>query len=295
VRTENERTDAELQVKLLERSIDRCARVIDEAVADRTIPSKRRARCNLRGSFVAPSVEPEVWRDHIALHRHGDTDARDRLVVQYEGHARALARRFYRQREPLDDLQQVALEALLLALERFDPEHRKPFFGFANPTIIGSLRRHYRDTGWAMRVPRRVHDLSSSLRDAREILTQDLGRTPSMAELADMMDLDEHEVEEVHTAMGARSLDSIDSTLGERDPADLIGREDRNLSLAENWVAVQQILEQLPDGDRELLHLYFAEELTQTQIAERTGVSQMHVSRSLTRILRQMRSHLPSD
>jgi RNA polymerase sigma-B factor len=216
-------------------------------------------------------------------------------VQHYEGHARSLAKRFYRQREPLEDLQQVALEALLLALQRFDPEHKKPFFGFANPTIIGSLRRHYRDIGWSVRVPRRVHDLASTMRDATELLNQDLGRPPTTDELADLMGISEAEVDQAQAAMAARSTDSLDAPLGERDPADVFGGEDKNLGLAENWVAVQQVLAILPDEDRTILQLYFVDELTQTEIAERTGVSQMHVSRALSRILRQMRSHLPTD
>lgn len=279
----------------LDRALRRCQTAVDEATARRTIPSKRRERGRWLGRAEAPSVEEDVWRDHVLLHRHDDRDARDRLVGHYQGHARSLAKRFYRQREPLEDLQQVALEALLLALQRFDPEHRKPFFGFANPTIVGSLRRHYRDIGWSVRVPRRVHDLASTMRDATELLTQDLGRPPTTTELADLMGIAEEEVDQAQAAMGARSPDSLDAPLGERDPADVFGAEDRNLGLAENWVAVQQVLTLLPDSDRELLHLYFAEELTQTEIAERTGVSQMHVSRSLSRILRQIRSHLPSD
>jgi RNA polymerase sigma-B factor len=279
----------------LDRALHRCQTAVDEATARRTIPSKRRERSHLFGQALAPSVEQDVWLDHVVLYRRRDEDARDRLVQHYQGHARSLAKRFYRQREPLEDLQQVALEALLLALQRFDPEHRKPFFGFANPTIVGSLRRHYRDIGWSVRVPRRVHDLASTMRDATELLTQDLGRPPTTTELADLMDIPETEVDQAQAAMGARSPDSLDAPIGDRDPADVFGAEDRNLGLAENWVAVQQVLALLPDEDRELLHLYFAEELTQTEIAERTGVSQMHVSRSLSRILRQIRSHLPAD
>ncbi len=278
-----------------EEALDRCRSVVDGAIAQRTIPTKLVERSRFQGTAPAASVEVEVWADHVAVKRRSDARARDRLVAHYGAHAQVLAKRFYRQREPLEDLQQVAMEALLLALERFDPEQRKPFFGFANPTIVGSLRRHYRDSGWSVKVPRRVHDLASTMRDSTELLTQDLGRVPTSAELADLMDVTSAEVERAQAAMGARSTDSIDVPLAGRSAGELFGEEDKQLSLAENWLAVQQALVHLTPEDRELLQLYFMEELTQTEIAQRTGVSQMHVSRSLARVLRQVRSHMRAE
>jgi RNA polymerase sigma-B factor len=292
---ESRSLERQRQLVELDRAVQRCRSTVDEAIARRTIPSKRREWSYFRGQTFESSVEDDVWRDHVALTRRRDEQARDRLVLHYEGHARSLAKRFYRQREPLEDLQQVALEALLLALQRFDPEHKKPFFGFANPTIIGSLRRHYRDVGWSVRVPRRVHDLASTMRDATELLNQDLGRPPTAKELADLMGIAESEVDQAQAAINARSTDSIDAPIGDQESADIFGAEDKNLGLAENWMAVQQVLAVLPETDRDLLQLYFFDELTQTEIAERTGVSQMHVSRSLSRILRQIRSHLPGE
>ncbi len=284
------------QPPTFDEALERCRSVVDGAIAQRTIPTKLVERPRFQGTTLASSVEMDVWADHVVVWRRSDARARDRLVRHYESHAHGLAKRYYRQREPLEDLQQVAMEALLLALERFDPEQRKPFFGFANPTIVGSLRRHYRDVGWSVRVPRRVHDVASTMRDSTDLLTQDLGRAPTTAELADLMGMPTAEVERALLAMGARSTDSIDAPLaGERPASELFGEEDKQLGLAENWLAVQQALVHLSTQDRELLQLYFMEEMTQTEIAERTGVSQMHVSRSLSRILRQVRSHVRSE
>src|SRR5690606_22259611 len=115
----------------------------------------------LAGSARRIAVDPDLWAMHVHYARHGDPEALQVLVDRYRPHAETQARRHYRRGEPIDDLTQVAMEALLLALRRFDPERRKPFLAFAKPTIVGSLRRHFRDAGWAIRVPRRVHELAS--------------------------------------------------------------------------------------------------------------------------------------
>jgi len=123
-----------------------------------------------------PAVDLPLWTVHVRYARRRDKRSLDQLVERYRAHAESQARRHYRRGEPIDDLTQVAFEALLLALRRFDPERRKPFLAFAKPTIVGSLRRHFRDAGWAIRVPRRVHELATPVRDAHELLTHDLGR-----------------------------------------------------------------------------------------------------------------------
>jgi RNA polymerase sigma-B factor len=179
----------------------------------------------------------------------------------------------------------------MLALQRFDPARSKPFLAFAHPTIVGSLRRHFRDAGWAIRVPRRVHELSSPVRDAQELLTHDLGRPPTSGEIADFIGVDQREVLEAMTAEDARVTTSLDAP----DPASglqaeqVIGRPDRGLVGIENRTALLQSLELLSDDDRELLRMYFVEEQTQSQIGEVLGCSQMQVSRLLRRAVRQLR------
>jgi RNA polymerase sigma-B factor len=277
----------------------RRALVASHAASDRarallTIPADRVERRWLAGDAVRPAVDVELWDLHVRYGRDRDEAVLITLVDRYRPHAEALARRHYRRGEPIDDLTQVAYEALMLALRRFDPGMSKPFLGFAKPTIVGSLRRHIRDTGWAIRVPRRVHELASPVRDAQELLTHDLGRPPSPGEVADFIGVDEREVLEAMTAGDARMTTSLDAP----DPASglqaeqVIGRPDRGFVGIENRTALVQSLDRLSDDDRELLQKYFVEERTQSQIAEVLGCSQMQVSRLLRQAVRQLRRHM---
>ena len=241
-----------------------------------------------------PAVERELWALHVRYARQGDAEALQALVEQYRGHAEAQARRHYRRGEPVDDLTQVAYEALLLALKRFDPDRRTPFLAFAKPTIVGSLRRHFRDAGWAIRVPRRVHELSTPVRDAQELLTHDLGRPPSPGEIADFIGVDEHEVLEAFTAEDARNTTSLDAS----DPVSglqteqVIGQPDRGFLGIENRTALRQSLELMSEADRDLLRQYFLEERTQSQIADVLHCSQMQVSRLLRKAIHRLRRHM---
>jgi RNA polymerase sigma-B factor len=267
---------------------------LDRAEADRTIP-RHRADPDERGDRSGPpAVDPEVWYLHVRFHRRRDTRARDLLVEEYQANARHLASRFYRHREPLDDLVQVAMEALLHALDRFDPGRRLPFLGFATPTIVGSLKRYYRDAGWLVRVPRRVHDLSGAIGAAVEVLTQDLGRAPRIGEIADLLDLSEIEVGDALGAFEARNVTSIDGpSPGSEGPLELAIGDDADLAVAEARVALGQAVELLERDEREVLHRYFLLELSQDQIAAQLGISQMQVSRMLGRVLKRLRGHLP--
>jgi RNA polymerase sigma-B factor len=244
-----------------------------------------------------PAVEMEVWKRHVRYARTREIADREALVERYADHAKALARRFYRNREALDDLEQVALEGLLMAIERFDPSRGMPFLGFANPTIIGCLKRYYRDAGWAVRVPRRVHELSRPLRDAQELLSQDLGRTPTPSEIADLLGLDEAVVRDAMLAESVRATGSLDLPAGEEGMSieHALGVYDPGLERVENRQALVESLRLLPEEDRELLQLYYGDQLTQSEIAGRLGVSQMQISRSLDRIVKRLRSHIPNN
>jgi RNA polymerase sigma-B factor len=266
----------------------------DHARALLTIPADKVERRWLAGEAVRPAVDAELWRLHVRYARDRDEDTLATLVERYRPHAEAQARRQYRRGEPIDDLTQVAYEALMQALRRFDPDRAKPFLAFAKPTIVGSLRRHFRDAGWSIRVPRRVHELASPVRDAQELLTHDLGRPPSPGEVADFIGEDEHEVLDALRAEEARVTTSLDAP----DPASglpaeqVIGRPDRGFVGIENRTALLQSLDRLSDEDRALLQMYFIEEHTQSQIAEVLGCSQMQVSRLLRRAVRQLRRHM---
>jgi RNA polymerase sigma-B factor len=266
----------------------------DRAHAMFTIPSDAVDRRWVDGRARRPAVDGPLWALHVRYARQEDADALQALVEHYRGHAEAQARRHYRRGEPVDDLTQVAYEALLLALKRFDPGRRTPFLAFAKPTIVGSLRRHFRDAGWAIRVPRRVHELSTPVRDAQELLTHDLGRPPSPGEIADFIGVDEHEVLEAFTAEDARITTSLDAS----DPASglqteqVIGLPDRGFLGIENRTALRQSLELMSQADRDLLRQYFLEERTQSQIAESLQCSQMQVSRLLRKAIHRLRRHM---
>jgi RNA polymerase sigma-B factor len=280
------------------RSSRRALRTLGEATerADTvlTAPTDTVDRDWIAGCSRRAAVDLDLWAMHVRYARRHDPEALQVLVDRYRPHAESQARRHYRRGEPIDDLTQVALEALLLALRRFDPERRKPFLAFAKPTIIGSLRRHFRDSGWAIRVPRRVHELATPVRDAQELLTHDLGRQPSPSEVADFVGVDEREVLDALAAEEARmtsSLDATDPTTGVQ-AEQTIGLPDRGFVGIENRTALQQSIELLSADDRELLELYFVEERTQSEIAGMLGCSQMQVSRLLRKAVRRLRRHM---
>src|SRR5262245_7249889 len=223
------------------------------------MPADKVERRWLSGAAVRPAVDAELWRLHVRYARDRDEHTLATLVERYRPHAEAQARRQFRRGEPIDDLTQVAYEALMQALRRFDPDRAKPFLAFAKPTIVGSLRRHFRDTGWSIRVPRLVHELSSPVRDAQELLTHDLGRPPSPGEVADFIGEDEHEVLDALRAEEARVTTSLDAP----DPASglpaeqVIGRPDRGLVGIENRTALMQSLDRLTGADRALIQMTY--------------------------------------
>jgi RNA polymerase sigma-B factor len=241
---------------------------------------------------VRPAVDLELWTRHVSYARRHDPAVLESLVNEYRGFAVGAAKRHYRRGEPLDDLMQVALEGLIRALDRFDPDRETPFLAFAKPTVVGTLRRHYRDVGWSVRVPRRVHELATPLRDATEWLCQDLGREPTVAELSDFLDVPEGEIRAARQASDARRTTPIEQA--EPAPAGdnpALAMTDRRLAAAENHTALEQCLERLSDDDRALVHSYYVEQRTQSEIADELGCSQMQVSRLLARVIRQLRVH----
>jgi RNA polymerase sigma-B factor len=265
---------------------------LDEREAATTVPVRSVPRSwPVADRPAMPAVDPSLWLLHVQWYRRRDPGVRRTLVAEYEAPTRNLARRYYRHREPLDDLVQVALEALLLALDRFEPERRIPFLGYASPTITGALKRHFRDVGWSVRVPRRAHELAAQLRSAADDLEQDLGRAPTASELADVVGIDEREVHDALRAADARNADSVDaSPMHDANPA--LAVEDRALHRSEDLIALRQALALVDPDDREVLLRYFVHQLSQDAIATELGVSQMHVSRTVARTLRVLRSHL---
>jgi RNA polymerase sigma-B factor len=269
------------------------ASVFDRRTAEATIP-----RGVDRDDHVdtRPAVDPDVWLLHVRLQDHDDDEALEALVDEYRPYALSIARRLSREGESLEDLQQVALEALVATLRRFDCRRGIPFPAFATPTIVGALKRHYRDYGWALRVPRAVHDITAPARAAAEALTMENGRVPTVAEVAHRMGVAEEDLLLAQEAVRARSTVSLDAparddgTRGVELPA-----ADEQLELADGRAALSAAIEHLDPRSRTVLGLYFFEEQSQSQIAERYGVSQMQVSRWISAALSRLRSRMRPD
>ncbi len=219
-------------------------------------------------------------------------ELRTELVEAHLDLAHALARRFANRGIPQDDLDQVAAYGLLQSVERFDPDRGIDFVAFASPTIIGELKRHFRDKGWAVRVPRRVQELHLRLNALVAELTHEQGRSPTIAELATAARSSEEEVIEAMEAALVYRSEPFDPPGGGEVGAGRrseIGAEDLRLFDAENRVVVEALVADLPPRDQLLIRLRFYEDMTQAEIAARLGISQMHVSRLLSRCLDDLR------
>jgi RNA polymerase sigma-B factor len=220
--------------------------------------------------------------------------AREQLVRRYQPLADLLARRYCGRGETAADLVQVAYVGLLKAINGFRPEYGVPFGGYAVPTILGELRRHFRDHTWDLRPGRRVQEQRLAVLAAADELTQQLGRAPTVAELASLLDFTEEEVLEAIDAANAYQVRSLDSTLGDDDDplGSSLGAEDPHFELIEHRVALRPLLARLPRRQRRILGLRFFADMTQTQIAQAVGISQMQVSRDLASALATLRGHL---
>ncbi len=221
---------------------------------------------------------------------------RDELVEMHLPLVEYLARRFRNRGEPLDDLVQVATIGLIKSVDRFDLERGVEFSTYATPTIVGEIKRHFRDKGWAIRVPRRLQELKLSLTKATSELSQSLGRSPTVPELAGHLGMSEEEVLEGLESANAYSAVSLDAPDGgdEDAPAvaDTLGIQDEGLEGVEYRESLKPLLERLPPREKKILLLRFFGNMTQSQIAAELGISQMHVSRLLARTLAQLRRGL---
>ncbi len=223
---------------------------------------------------------------------------RGRIVDRCLPLADHVASHFARRGEGLDDLTQVARLGLMNAINRFDPAKGPSFIGFAIPTMMGEVRRYFRDHSWGMRVPRRLRELHVQIGRATSDLTQKLGRAPTAAELSKVLEVPHEEIVECLVAGDAYRLDSLDAPLGSassgtpRLVADSVGNIDPQIEHITNREAVRALVTALPQRERQVLHMRFFESMTQSQIAERIGVSQMQVSRILANTLRCLRDQL---
>ncbi|MER5865070.1 SigB/SigF/SigG family RNA polymerase sigma factor [Kitasatospora sp. NPDC002040] len=209
---------------------------------------------------------------------------------------RFVLRRFNSHREGSEDLMQVGAVGLIKAIDRFDPDRGVEFTTFAIPTVLGELRRHFRDTTWAVHVPRRLQEMRLALAKAQDVLSHTLDRAPTVAELAAHLELSQAEVIEGLSAANAHSTDSLDLSAGDEDGpgvlAARLGGRDERLDLVDDLVSLKPLVAALPERDRLILSMRFTQDLTQSEIGARLGLSQMHVSRLLGRTLKQLRSGL---
>jgi RNA polymerase sigma-B factor len=228
---------------------------------------------------------------------HPDRAAvRDRAIEQLLPLAQHLARRFRERGEPYDDLVQTATLGLIKAVDRFDPDHGTDFAGFAVPTIIGEIKRHFRDRTWAVRVPRRLQELRLMINEANTTLTHELGRSPTVAQVATHLGISEEDVLEGMEGARAYKAASLSRPISDdaegTSLADLLGDDDPGYATVDARATLAKALRTLPEREREIILLRYCGNLTQQQIAERVGVSQMHVSRLLARTLSRLRDEL---
>jgi RNA polymerase sigma-B factor len=251
-----------------------------------------------RTTGAGPSLhEQQLWR---RLSRDRDQAAREQLVAIHLPMARRMAGRYAGVVEPYEDLVQVASVGLLQAIDRYEPGRGTPFVGFAKPTIMGELKRYFRDKVWTIRVPRALHDRIGAIESMTEELTESLSRPPTPEEIASGLGIDVELVLETLAAQENRRPVGIDTPVqgeeGEGPTApEWLGREDPNYELVEDRIVVEGVLPSLDDREREVLRLRFVEDLPQAKIAARIGCSQMHVSRLLRTTLSRVRERAEAD
>jgi RNA polymerase sigma-B factor len=226
--------------------------------------------------------------------RAGEPGARDALVARFMPLARQLARRYHRANQPFDDLLQVASIGLVKSVDRFDAERGVAFSSYAVPTILGELKRYFRDSGWAVHVPRGVQERVLKVDETASKLSGTLGRAPAIAEIAAAMEVTDEQVIEAMDAAHAYDAVSLEASRGgdeEGDShADSLGVVEERFELIECGVTINRTLQALPDRDRLVLRLRFVEDLTQSEIADRIDVSQMQVSRILRRAIARLQA-----
>ncbi|GHG28158.1 RNA polymerase sigma factor SigF [Streptomyces filamentosus] len=224
--------------------------------------------------------------------------ARNTLIEMNMSLVRYAAGRFRHRADEMEDIVQVGMIGLIKAIDRFELSREVEFTTFAVPYIVGEIKRFFRDTSWAVHVPRRLQEARVELAKATEELSTRLGRTPTVKELAELMSLSEEEVTEARLASNGYNSSSLDAALSGEDEdndaslADFIGTEDPAMELVEDFHSLAPLIADLDERDRRIIHMRFVEELTQAQIGERLGCSQMHVSRLLSRTVKRLREGL---
>lgn len=247
------------------------------------------------------SAERQTDRDLLrAYHQDGDLAAREQLIERYMSLVRSLARRYSYRGEQLDDLIQIGAIGLIKAIDRFDVERGVELTTYATPNIIGEIKRHFRDRGWAVRVPRGLQELNVKLSKLVEQLTVQYSRSPTIAELAKAAGVEEEEV--LEALESGRAYSSLSLSVGggggdedDVDPMETIGTLEHEYEISEDRAVLEPGLRVLDERERKILQLRFYDGLTQSQIAQQIGISQMHVSRLIRRSLEKIRDEIASE
>lgn len=262
---------------------------------DEARSARRRARARARVSG-RPVWDRDRTSELFAQYRAGDEDARQQLIVNHLNLVRFLASKFKNRGEPLEDLIQVGTIGLIKAIDRFEPDRGLEFTTYATPTIMGEIKRHFRDKGWSVRVPRRLQELSQKVSVATEILTRELQHSPSVEELAEHVGATVDEVLEAMESSSAYSSVPLESGKSEDDEsAAVIDRYvtiDQDLEGSDDRMLLEQAMTDFSPRERDIVRMRFVEGLTQVEIAEKLGISQVQVSRLLRRTLSKMQERI---
>lgn len=230
----------------------------------------------------------------------GDMEAREKLVMSHLNLVRFIANKLKNRGEPIDDLIQVGYLGLLKAIDRFDPSRGLEFTTFATPTIMGEIKRHFRDKGWSVRVPRRLQELSAKVNQATDTLTSQLQRSPTIAEIADYLDATVDEVLEAMESSSAYSSVSLEAPSGADDDdtpsvIDRYATEDSDLAFTDDRIIIEEALASFSPRERDVIEMRFLKGMTQIEIAEKLGISQVQVSRLLRRTLKKIQDKIDPE
>ena len=228
----------------------------------------------------------------------GDEEAREQLIMNHLNLVRFLAAKFKNKGEPLDDLIQVGTVGLIKAIDRFDTSRDLEFTTYATPTILGEIKRHFRDKGWSVRVPRRLQELSAKVNKATDELTKDLQRSPSVSEIAECLSVSVDEVLEAMESSSAYNSVPLEGGSSDEDAPSVIDRyasEDAGLASADDRMVIEETIRDFSPREQEVIRMRFAEGLTQVEIANQLGISQVQVSRLLRRTLKKLQEKIDPE
>ena len=267
-----------------------------EGVGRGGVRSRRRGASAGRAAWDKDRTRELFYR----YKQKGDTDARDQLIVNHLNLVRFLASKFKNRGESLEDLVQVGTIGLIKAIDRFEPDRGLEFTTYATPTIMGEIKRHFRDKGWSVRVPRRLQELSAKVNQVTDELTNQLQRRPSVEEIAEHLGTTVDEVLEAMESSSAYSsvpLEGGGATEDEESPSviDHYATEDADLAASDDRIVLEEAIADFSPRERDVIHMRFVDGLTQVEIAERLGVSQVQVSRLLRRTLRRIQDKIDPE